>query len=129
MGRLLDRIRGKKYDNHKMKRSEVKIKRLQIRWNCFDDKEERYKTVKSNDGGEYRYTEVNHSVHKCRLEKLRRELLTYTLTRMVVTCFRKMNLIVSAVFAMNQALTLMKIMIFETTLKIKVYSFLRQCLC
>ena len=39
MGGLLDRIRGKKYDNHKKKRSEVKIKRLQIRWNRFDDEE------------------------------------------------------------------------------------------
>ena len=62
MGGLLDRIRGKKYDNHKGKRSEVKIKRLQIRWNRFDDKEERYKTVKPRDGGGYRYIEVNPSV-------------------------------------------------------------------
>ena len=63
MGGLLDRIRGKKYDNHKKKRSEVKIKRLQIGWNHFDDEEEKYKTVKPKDGGGYRYTEVNPSVH------------------------------------------------------------------
>ena len=49
MGGLLDGIRGKKYDNHKKKRSEDKIKRLQIRWNRFDDEEERYKTVKAKD--------------------------------------------------------------------------------
>ena len=62
MGGLLDRIRGKKYDNHKKKRSEVKIKRLQIRWNRFDDEEERYKTVKPKDDGGYSYIEVNPSV-------------------------------------------------------------------
>ena len=62
MGGLLERIRGRKYDNYKKKRSEVKIKRLQIRWNRFDDEEERYKTVKSKDGSGYRYIEVNPSV-------------------------------------------------------------------
>ena len=62
MGGLLDRIRGKNYDNHKKKRSEVKVKRLQIRWNHFDDEEERYKTVKLKDGGGYRYIEVNPSL-------------------------------------------------------------------
>ena len=63
MGGLLDRKRGKKNDNHKKKRCEDKIKRLQIRWNRFDDGEQRYKTVKPKDGGGYRYTEVNPSVH------------------------------------------------------------------
>ena len=62
MGGLLDRIRGKKCDNDKKKRSDNKIKRLQIRWNRFDHEEERYKTVKRKNGGGYRYTEVNPSV-------------------------------------------------------------------
>ena len=38
-----------------------------------------------------------------------------------------MNFIVSAVFAMKQALTSMKMMIFEITLKVNVYSFLSHC--
>ena len=42
--------------------SEDKIKRLQSRWNRFDDEEERYKAVKPKDGGGCRYNEVNPSV-------------------------------------------------------------------
>ena len=77
MGGLLDGIRGKKYDNHKKKRSEDKIKRLQIRWNRFDDEEERYKTVKAKDGGGYRYIEVNPRVHVSFREITKRALNLY----------------------------------------------------
>ena len=38
------------------------MKRLQIRWNRFDDEEQRRKTVKPKDGGGYRYIDVNPSV-------------------------------------------------------------------
>ena len=117
MGGLLDRIRGKKYDNHKKKRSEVKIKRLQIRWNRFDDGEERYKTVKPKDGGGCSYTEVNPSVQ-----------VSFDLDGCNVFQENKFDCI-RAIFAMKQALTSMKIMIFGITLKVEVYSFLRQSLC
>ena len=77
MGGLLDRIRGKKYDNHKKKRSKDKIKRLQIRWNRFDDEKERYKTVKPKDGGGYRYIEVNPSAQVSLREIKKRALNLY----------------------------------------------------
>ena len=77
MGELLDRIRGKKYDNHKKKRSEDKIKRLQIRWNRLDNEEERYKTVKPKDGGGCRYIEVNPSVQVSFREIKKRALNLY----------------------------------------------------
>ena len=51
-----------KQDNHLKETSEDKIKRLQSRWNRFDDEEERYKAVKPKDGGGCRYNEVNPSV-------------------------------------------------------------------
>ena len=49
MGGPLDRIRGKKHDNQKKKKSEDKIKRLQIRWNRPHDKEGRCKTAKPTE--------------------------------------------------------------------------------
>ena len=77
MGGLLGRIRGKKYGNHKKKRGEVKIKRLQIRWNRFDDDEERYKTVMPKDGGGYSYIEMNPSIQVSFREIKKRALNLY----------------------------------------------------
>ena len=60
-----------------MKKSDVKIKRLQIRWNRFDDEEERYKKGKPKDGEGYRYTEVNLSVQVSFREVKKRALNLY----------------------------------------------------
>ena len=53
------------------------MKRLQIRWNRFDDEEERCKTVKPKDGGGYRYIDVNPSVRVSFREIKKRALNLY----------------------------------------------------
>ena len=62
-------------------------------------------------------------LYKCHLETLTRE--ASILIRMVVTRLSKMNSISLIIFAVKQALTSMRIIIFGTTLKLKVYSFPR----
>ena len=131
MGGLLDRIRGKKYDNYKKKRNEAKIKRSQIRLNRFDDEEERYKTVKPKDGGGYRYIEVNPSV-QVSFREIKKRALNLYFDQDGCSVFQENEFDCICIIC-NEAgihsLASMKIMIFGITLKVKVYSFLRQCLC
>ena len=53
------------------------MKRFQIRWNRFDDEEERCKTVNPKDGGGYRNTDVNPSVQVSFREIKKRALNLY----------------------------------------------------